>query len=189
MTVMTSCEFDRRYREDPDPWGYRSSPYERAKYAATLDACGPGPFASALELGGSTGVFSARLAPRCRSLTTIDYSATAVSAAEAELARYPQARAILGRIPDDLPEATFDLIVASEVLYYLDHNTFTATLDAIERRLARPGRLVCVHWRSPGPERPQSAEHVHTVIRRQPWLHPIVSEPTAEYLLDRLEAR
>ena len=72
MTVMTSSEFDRRYREDPDPWGYRSSPYERAKYAATLDACGPGPFASALELGGSIGVFSARLAPRCRSLTTID---------------------------------------------------------------------------------------------------------------------
>ena len=120
MTGMTSREFDRRYREDPDPWGYRTSPYERAKYAATLDACGPGPFVSALELGGSIGVFSALLAPRCRSLTTIDYSPTAVSAAEAELARYPHARAILGRIPDDLPPATFDLIVASEVLYYLD---------------------------------------------------------------------
>ena len=188
MTGMTSREFDRRYRDNPDPWGYRTSPYERAKYAATLDACGPGPFVSALELGGSIGVFSALLAPRCRSLTTIDYSATAVSAAEAELARYPHARAILGRIPDDLPAATFDLIVASEVLYYLDDEAFIATLAAIEQRLARPGRLVCVHWQSPGPERPLSAEHVHTVIRRQPWLHPISSESSAEYLLDSLEA-
>ena len=188
MTGMTSSDFDRRYREDPDPWRYRSSPYERAKYAATLDACGPGPFASALELGGSIGVFSARLAPRCRSLTTIDYSATAVSAAEAELARYPHARAMLGRIPDDLPTATFDLIVASEVLYYLDDETFVATLDAIKQRLARPGRLVCVHWRRPGPERPLSAERVHAEVRRQPWLHPVRSAPTAEYLLDSLEA-
>ena len=188
MTGMTSRDFDRRYHEDPDPWRYRSSPYERAKYAATLDACGPGPFASALELGGSIGVFSARLAPRCRSLTTIDYSATAVSTAKAELARYPHARAMLGRIPDDLPTATFDLIVASEVLYYLDDETFIAALDAIEQHLARPGRLVCVHWRRPGPERPQSAERVHAEILRQPWLQPVRSAPTAEYLLDSLEA-
>jgi hypothetical protein len=44
--------------------GCGSSPYELVKYGATLEACGPGPFRAALELGGSIGVFSAQLAPR-----------------------------------------------------------------------------------------------------------------------------
>ena len=62
---MTAVDhFEAQYRADPDPWGYRCSAYERAKYDATLSACGPGPFENALELGGSIGVFSARLAPR-----------------------------------------------------------------------------------------------------------------------------
>ena len=65
MSFMTAADFEARYRADPDPWGYLASEYERKKYAATLAACGPGPFACALELGGSIGVFSAMLAPRC----------------------------------------------------------------------------------------------------------------------------
>ena len=53
---MRAAEFERRYRREGDPWRYRSSEYEQAKYDATLSACGPGPFESALELGSSIGV-------------------------------------------------------------------------------------------------------------------------------------
>ena len=43
-TVTAVDHFEAEYRADPDPWRYRSSAYEQAKYAATLAACGPGPF-------------------------------------------------------------------------------------------------------------------------------------------------
>ena len=62
MTRMTLADFEARYAAQGDPWGYTESEYEQRKYAATLAACGPGPFACALELGGSIGVFSAQLA-------------------------------------------------------------------------------------------------------------------------------
>ena len=62
---MTPDDFEARYQRRPDPWDYERSDYEHAKYAATLAACGAGPFASALELGGSIGVFTELLAPRC----------------------------------------------------------------------------------------------------------------------------
>jgi SAM-dependent methyltransferase len=189
MRAMTAGDFERRYRAYGDPWGYRSSSYERAKYAATLQACGPGPFEAALELGGSIGVFSARLAPRCRSLTTLDFSPTATRAARAELAAYPHVRVLDGAIPEALPDGGFDLVVASEILYYLDAGAFAATLKAIERGLTPGGRLVCVHWCTPGPERPLTAEQVHAQVRAQPWLHWVRSEATAEYLLDVLERR
>jgi SAM-dependent methyltransferase len=187
---VTAVEhFEARYRADPDPWRYRASAYEQAKYAASLAACGPGPFDSALELGGSIGVFSAHLARRCRRLTTIDYSPTAVRRARAALAGHRQARAVLGAIPDDLPEGRFDLVVASEILYYLDAAALARTLKELEARMTPGGRLVCVHWRPAGPERPLTAGQVHDAVRCEPWLRGLRTECRPEYLLDVLERR
>lgn len=187
--MTTADHFEAQYRADPDPWGYRCSAYERAKYDATLSACGPGPFENALELGGSIGVFSARLAPRCRRLTTIDYSPTAVRRARAALAPLRNARALLGLIPEDLPDERFDLVVASETLYYLDAATLARTFETLEARTVAGARVVCVHWRPAGPERPLTAAQVHTEARRQTWLRRLTSECRPEYLLDVLERR
>jgi SAM-dependent methyltransferase len=186
---MKAAEFERRYRRDGDPWGYGSSAYELAKYDATLDACGPGPFVSALELGGSIGAFSAQLAGRCEALTTIDWSPTAVRAAETRLADFPRARAIVGEIPDAIEPSDHDLVVASEILYYLDDDALTATLERLGNVLVAGGRLVAVHWRPPGPERPQTAVAVHARLRSRPWLRPVSDRSTADYLLDVLERR
>ena len=184
-----SClvDFERRYRTDPDPWRYATSPYEQEKYAATLAACGPGPFQAALELGSSIGVFTAQLAGRCRKLTSIDLSPTAVKLARPRLEGHPNVDALVGRIPDDLPDACFDLIVASEVLYYLTPDELSACLGAVRERTSPGSRLVCVHWRAGGPERPLDADRVHDLACRQPWLKTLVAGGTDLYRLDVLE--
>lgn len=187
MSPMSAAEFEARYRADADPWGYTTSEYEREKYAATLAACGPGRFDSALELGGSIGVFSAALAPRCDSLITIDAAPTAVSAARSRLAGHPHAEVILGSIPAAIPRRAYDLVVASEILYYLSPSELDATLSALPALLTAPGRLVAVHWRPSGPERPFSAQQVHDRLRHEPWLMTVASHSTGEYLLDVLE--
>jgi hypothetical protein len=46
MSTMSNADFEALYRADSDPWGYRSSEYERRKYDATLTACGTGWFDS-----------------------------------------------------------------------------------------------------------------------------------------------
>jgi predicted O-methyltransferase YrrM len=187
VTAMTQCDFEDLYRSDPDPWGYRTSRYEREKYAATLAACGPGPFDEALELGGSIGVFSAQLAPRCRRLTTVDFSPTAVEQARERLAAHPRAEATLGRIPEAIPEGPFDLVLASEILYYLAPADLAATLDAIAQQTAAGARLVAVHWRPTGPDRPTDADAVHATLAAQTWLGPVASAHTDQYRLDVLE--
>ncbi|HWE09785.1 MAG TPA: SAM-dependent methyltransferase [Solirubrobacteraceae bacterium] len=186
---MTAAEFEARYRRDADPWAYTTSAYERDKYAATLRACGEGPFAAALELGGSIGVFSALLAPRCRSLVTIDASETAVADARRRLAGRESVTTIAGTIPQDIPARDYDLVVASEILYYLTASQLDATLDVM-RDCTRPGaRLAAVHWRPSGPDRPFDAAAVHDRLRRLPWLSPVAAGGTEEYLLDVLERR
>ncbi len=184
---MSAADFEARYRADPDPWGYTSSEYERDKYEATLAACGRGPFADALELGASIGAFSELLAPRCERLTTIDAAPTAVAAARRRLAGAPQVDVILGEIPDAIPVRRFDLVVASEILYYLTGSELTQTMGRLESAMMSGGRLVAVHWRPAGPERPLDAEQVHTALFDQPWLEPLTSGGTDDYRLDVLE--
>jgi SAM-dependent methyltransferase len=184
---MTLADFENLYRRDSDPWGYRSSEYEASKYAATLAACGPGPFDSALELGASIGVFTAKLAPRCRQLTTVDGASTAVAAAREALQAMPQVRVLHGAIPDAIPELRFDLIVASEILYYLGEPTLTATLAQLRGALSPGARLVAVHWRPAGPDRPFTAAEVHRRLRALDWLTKVDEHSTAEYLLDVFE--
>lgn len=189
MSRSSAVDFEARYRADPDPWGYTSSDYERRKYAATLAACGPGPFACALELGASIGVFSARLAPRCARLVTLDGAPTAVALARERLAGLAQVEVILGRIPADLPSHRYDLVVASEILYYLTPAELDGTLARLEATTTPAARVVAVHWRPAGPERPFDAAQVHAALAAQPWLRSLSSGGTADYRLDVLERR
>ncbi len=186
---MSSADFEARYKANPDPWGYESSEYERRKYDATLEVCGNGPYDRALELGSSIGVFSARLAPRCHALMTVDAAPSAVADARRRLAGMPTVQVLGGAIPAAIPEGSFDLVVASEILYYLEPDALAATLARLRDSLATRGRLVAVHWRPPGEERPFTAAEVHALLRRQDWLSPVLSAPTDDYLLDVLEHR
>ena len=86
-----------------------------------------------------------------------------------------------------MPEGPFDLVVASEILYYLDDHAVARTLAALEDTMAAGGRLVAVHWRHTGPERCLSAFEVHRTLRAQPWLAARRRQRTADYLLDVLE--
>ncbi len=187
MARMSVADFEARYRADSDPWDYTTSDYERAKYAATLEACGPGPFGQALELGASIGVFSALLAPRCRELVTLDAAPTAVAAARRRLRAYPHVSVLLGCIPAAIPARGYDIVVASEILYYLSEAELNVTLKRLRDAMKVGARLVAVHWRPPGPERPLDARTVHAALRAASWLRPVDSAHTADYRLDVLE--
>ncbi|MEV4422988.1 SAM-dependent methyltransferase [Patulibacter sp. NPDC049589] len=196
MSTADADHFEARFRADPDPWRYEASAYERAKYARTLDACGPGPFPRALELGAANGVFSALLAKRCEELVTIDFSPTAVGLARERLAGAAHVTVLQGTIPDDLPLGDgFDLVVASEVLYYLPGDDFRRTVDRLPRLLGAGGRLVAAHWTGQAPDLHRSAAETHRALRTGSGLRPVpdpvgaTAAPARGYLLDAFEMR
>lgn len=185
--------FDARFRADPDPWDTTTSAYEREKYDRTLAACGPGPFHRALELGGANGAFSARLAGRCDALTTIDFSPTAVGLAQERLEERDHVRVLHGTVPDDLPRGQdHDLVVASEVLYYLPDDAFRRTVDRLPQLLRPGGRLVAVHWSGQAPDLRRSAVETHRALRVGSGLRQVpLPAPTGTrgYLLDAFDMR
>jgi len=180
--------FEDRYRAEGDPWATLTDPTERAKAAAVLEACGEGPFAAVCDLGAGLGLIAAALAPRSRSLLALDAAPTAVAAAAGRLAPWPGARAEVAVLPDDLPGETFDLVVASEVLYYLAPAAFAATLRWLDGAVAPAGRVVAVHWTGSAPDLQRSADDVHAALARRPRLTRIATTRAATYRLDVLAA-
>ncbi|MFE1600303.1 SAM-dependent methyltransferase [Methylobacterium sp. ID0610] len=138
--------FDARYAVDPDPWRFATSSYERAKYAATLAALTRERYVAALEVGCSIGVLTHALAPRCEALLALDVAEAALAQARARCADRPQVRFARRRIPGAWPPESFDLVLLSEVVYYLDAAD-VAHLAARLRASLRPGGdVVLVHW-------------------------------------------
>ena len=70
------------------------------------------------------------------------------------------------RLPEAWPDGTFDLIVLSEWLYYLDENEFAVVCDHVARTLRSDGDVVAVHWAQPIPETTATALSFHEAIGR-----------------------
>ncbi len=135
--------FDRLYAADPDPWRFVASPYEREKYAATLAALPDRRFAAGLEVGCSIGVLTQQLAARCDDLLALDVAEAALAQARARCPGVTFGRRI---IPDEWPLGQFDLIVFSEMLYYLDAPAIQATAGRAIAALRPGGCMLLVHY-------------------------------------------
>jgi trans-aconitate methyltransferase len=167
--------FEAKYRADPDPWRTLTDPYESHKRERTLAACGEGPFASACDLGAGTGVLAAALAPRCERLLALDGAPTAVAEAQRRLAPFPHAEARVATLPGGLPDDPLDLVVASEILYYLDDEAFHMVLTWLPSALTVGGRTVAVDWTGSAPDLQRSADAVGAALAATPGLQMIES--------------
>jgi peptidoglycan/xylan/chitin deacetylase (PgdA/CDA1 family) len=117
VDTQSPNEWDRVFAL-PDPWAYESD-YEAVKYAQTLALMPEGIVADALEIACAEGHFTVRLAPRVGRLTAVDISGRALARARARCSGHGN---IIFQTLDlnggDIP-GPFDLIVCSEVLYYV----------------------------------------------------------------------
>jgi LmbE family N-acetylglucosaminyl deacetylase len=157
--------FDAVHRESSDPWDYASSWYEKRKRALTMAALPHPRYAAGLELGCSTGVLSADLAQRCEHLLCVDASSRALASADARLAGNPGATTAHMTVPAQWPAGRFDLIVISEVGYYLTPAELDAVLDKSVDSLLPGGALVLCHWRGPISGWSLDGDSVHAAAR------------------------
>ncbi len=144
--------FERKYERDPDPWGYESRAYERDKYAATLAALPAGRFA----VGARGRLLDRRVhaAPR-RALRAArrDRLLRARARARARLRLRGVAGVELRRaaFPEDVAPEGWDLVVLSEVLYYLDAAALDAAFAWIEQALGTGASRARGQLARPGP--------------------------------------
>lgn len=142
--AATKEEYWERVFERPDPWNYLSV-YEQVKYEQTLSLI-PDGIERALELACAEGIFTAKLAQKVGFLTATDISRRAIERASERCRECPNAEfRVLDFVGSELPPEQ-DLIVCSEVLYYMDDEKI---LEQVCRKIAtalKPGGcLVTAH--------------------------------------------
>ncbi|WP_076071881.1 class I SAM-dependent DNA methyltransferase [Sphingomonas montana] len=145
-TTIGADYFEQMYRDDADPWKFATSDYEAAKYDRTLAALPAGRFARVLEVGCSIGVLTQRIAPRCDALVAVDVSATALAQAAERCADLRQVTFAQMAVPDRVPDGVFDLVLLSEVVYYLDSADIVRLADYLRGAMAAGAHLLLVHW-------------------------------------------
>lgn len=187
------AHFDNLFAQE-DPWNY-GSPYEREKYQRQIDLLPRGPIGRALELACAEGHFSAQLAGHVEHLIAADISAKALARAKERCAAHTNIEYRTVDLAKDALPQNLDLIVCSEVLYYLaDEAELRAAAKAIAAALKPGGALVTANpyllrdnktrtgfdW-----DTIYGAEVIVQVLRETPGLAQEESVETELYRIDR----
>jgi SAM-dependent methyltransferase len=181
--------FERMYRRDRDPWDFATSAYEHAKYTATLAALPRPRYERAFEVGCSIGVLTHRLAARCDRLLAVDVADDALAQARARCRDLGHVHFERMQIPERLPDATFDLVLLSEVGYYWSPEALAQAHRALTERLAPGGHLLLVHWTPHVTDYPLTGDavHEHFLAQGPPALRHRHGERAERYRLDFFE--
>jgi SAM-dependent methyltransferase len=153
--------FSAIYEANLDPWQFETSPYEKEKYLASVAALPREHYQSGFEIGGSIGVLTRLLADRCHQLLSIDVSPIAQHRARTRCADQPHVKFEIMHFPRERPSQTFDLIVLSEVGYYLCQRELSEARKWILSSLQPGGHLLLVHWTPFVEDYPLTGDEVH----------------------------
>ena len=176
--------FDRFFETSDDPWQFRTRWYEQRKRAVTLAALPDRRYRNAFEPGCANGELAAALAERCDRLLASDGSATAVKLARDRLAPFDHVRVEQAAMPDDWPDGRFDLIVVSELAYYLPPDALRLFIERCTGSLADGGTVLACHWRRPIEGCLMSGDDVHAVFRSIGGWPGLAHHEEADFVLD-----
>jgi hypothetical protein len=184
----TTIEYFERMYEVPDPWGYETSSYEQRKYAVTVASLPNLRYRRAFEPGCSIGVLTEHLAVRCDELVSWDFHPPSVARAQDRVAALPHVRVAHGQVPGAWPAGSFDLVVLSEVAYYLGDGELAELGDRVAGSVEPGGHVVLVHWRGET-DYPQTGDGVHERWRLDDRFEGVVEHREADFLLDVVRRR
>lgn len=177
--------FDALYRDDPDPWACATSAYERDKRAATLAVLGEREYDRALEIGCGTGVLTRELSRRCRVMVALDVSGVALEEARKQCGTARGVTFERREVPARWPHGRFDLVVLSEVLYFLDRDEIDEVSRLAHDALEADGECVLVNWTGEN-DLPVCGRQAVDLFERAACWHSRRSRETEFYRIDLL---
>jgi hypothetical protein len=122
-------------------------------------------------------------AQRCDALVATDCAPTAVEQARVRLGGHSHVEVGRMQVPHEWPDGPFDLVVLSELLYYLDGDRREALITRTMGSLSDDGHIVTVHYWSAA-KVPGTSDDVHDGFRRHPGLRKMVTHGDADFVLD-----
>jgi len=182
---FTEKHFEELYQKKPDPWNYENYEFEKEKYQKTLKAI-PREVQTIWEIGCSEGIFTQLLLDKGKEVFGVDISETALLRARERLKDYGDKIQFqkLDITWEDI-NGTFDLILASEILYYLGgKNVLLPLEEKFYRHLRAGGYLLLCHFYPSG-------KIIHDIFRENNRFKEIFEEvthhPHRDYIITLLQ--
>jgi SAM-dependent methyltransferase len=176
--------FDNLYADSADPWKISTGWYEQRKRALVLAALPQQRYSLGFEPGCSNGELTVGLAERCDRLLAWDVADVALDQARARTAQLSGVQIRQAALPAEWPTEQAELIVLSEVGYYLDANDLERAIELAVEHLITGGTLLAVHWRHPAPDYPTTGDQVHRRIDAHDGLQRLAGYQDTDFLLD-----
>ncbi|MEJ7687748.1 MAG: class I SAM-dependent methyltransferase [Variovorax sp.] len=166
MTQERDGYFDAMYGASNDPYGLRTRWYEERKRAVLLAALPARRYRRAYEPGCGAGELTIGLAARCDAVFASDASQRAVAIAQERNRGLHNVRIEQQVLPGDWPRENggFDLIVLSELGYFLDEAAMREVASGCARSLDADGTLVACDWLPDFPQRAMPTRDVHAAL-------------------------
>lgn len=186
-TRLPDTYFERMYAAADDPWQLSTRWYEERKYAITLALLPSRRYRHAFEPGCSIGTLTDRLALRCDHVTAVDVADAALGTAGARLLESGHRDRVTlsrGSLDEPWPAGPFDLLVLSEIAYYLAADTLAEVLRRECPRLEPGATVVAAHWRHPVADYPLTGDAAHAVVAATPGLTPLGRYRDDDVLID-----
>lgn len=170
-----------------DPWDLGPRWYERRKRAVTLACLARERYRRAFEPGCAVGLLTTLLADRCDALHATDIAPAAVRATRERMAAAGAAHVLVEQmaVPDAWPAGRFDLVVLSEIGYYLRPEALTRLRDRASAALDDGGELLAVHWRGSSTNHVLTGDEVHDQLRSSPTLVRDLHHDEGHFVLER----
>ncbi|MBF8636515.1 methyltransferase domain-containing protein [Pseudomonas putida] len=171
------------YAANEDPWAFRTRWYEKRKRDLVMASLPRQCYERVFEPACANGELSVLLAERCAELVCQDLDPKAVGLATDRLADVRHAQVERARLPADWPGGRFDLIVLSEVGYYLDPTDWLQVIEQSVASLSYDGGLLACHWKHPIAGCPQDGREVHRMLSKHLPLYPVFCHDEADFIM------
>lgn len=170
------------YADSVDPWGFENSSYEQAKFKATRRSLSRKSYRSAFELGCGNGQLALHLFDICQEYTGMDAVGKAVDAARNTV---PSANFLTGFYPCPLPEDDFDLLIFSEILYFLDQQSIGRLSLEVASNWPE-AEIICVSYLGPSGNQLEGNDSVAMFMTDLAATHDFEpTDQTERYRIDR----
>lgn len=157
--------FDALYAQSDDPYCTRARWYEQRKREVLLASLPRARFRRCYEPGCGSAELTVALAARCDSVLAADFSPTALQAARSRTIGLANVRLEQHALPADWPSTQrFDLIVLSEVGYFLELRAMQEIAQHCASALDQDGVLVACDWVPDFAGRAASTSAVHAAL-------------------------
>jgi 2-polyprenyl-3-methyl-5-hydroxy-6-metoxy-1,4-benzoquinol methylase len=159
--TLSQKYFDDVYKANEDPWSFETSEYEKEKYKTTIDALPKNTYENAFEPGCSIGVLTQLLASKCKKLLAVDSAQAAVDKAKIRMQAQQHVTVAMMQVPSEFGSEQYDLIVLSEMAYYLNDKDLDLLKSTCLDHLQKGGHLIMVHYTPLVHDYPQTGDGVH----------------------------